>query len=273
MARTGRRLKQAPSAFRNGSECRVVMPFPNITRSAFARADRDRECRRFGSILGGDLLLEASRPSPPGNPLHDMKIPALLALTLPLLSGLVQAEIQVTSGALPATSDYDGDISMRSFDPARGVLESVTICVTAAVDRRLSAENLDSEAALIRFYDLRHGLRLALPGDDVAADPVLSIDSDVTEYGAVLAQYDTVADFGGSSGFDSGEMRTMQTVETTITNPTLIARFVGTRPIAIPLVAGGRTVVEGPANMVVRSEFRVSVRVALVYNYVATATR
>ncbi len=132
---------------------------------------------------------------------------------------------------------WSSPFSVPRFDPARGRLVRVVIDITANLGGALRVEN-GSSTATTASAELAASLRLT----SVDVPSLLATARPAVAHTVDLGPFDGTVDYAGASGRTLTPLGASQTTSTVITDPALLAGFVGTGSVRLSLRAQNASV-------------------------------
>lgn len=165
------------------------------------------------------------------------------------------------SASVPLTkTSWNRVLSIPRFDPALGMLNSATITVAAGVEGSVKVESLDNAPSTVTT---RISAKVAVTSGAqlLAAIPVAE---NVNKFTA----FDTVLDYGGTSGATYLKLTAGSTQSTTISAPSpQLAGFIGAGSVDLAVSAYSQSTGTGAANLAVSLSTFASAIVTVVYDY------
>lgn len=163
-----------------------------------------------------------------------------------------------------STTNWADSISVPKFDTSLGTLDGITFTLAGHVEGTARLENLETIPANVTV-NLSSILRLMRPdtSEIVVTIPVVS----VTE---LIAEFDTVPDFGGPSG-RTHENLAGDHSETAVSPPpdSDLVLFSGMGDIVLPVSAEGFSSGSGAGNLLLQFNTLASAEATVTYDYTA----
>ena len=172
------------------------------------------------------------------------------------------------SSSIPVTNtNWSLSVSLPKFDPAQGVLNSVTLTLDGHIEGQAAVESTDASQTTITTQ-FRADITLARPDNSVIAIVIPQVDNMVT-----LASFDGTIDFAGPSGMTFANL--MQNASQSVTSPPPIsdlALYTGVGNIVLPVTAVGTSIATGSGNVITQFTTKASAVVTIVYQFTPPIT-
>jgi hypothetical protein len=158
------------------------------------------------------------------------------------------------------TTGWNGTLSVVPFNPALGTLQAVNITVTGDINASVAAENEDSEAAAVDTQQVAT-VALAMPDN-------WQVLSAATATAAIpLGSFDGTVDYAGTSGAIDQGLTQATTATFATDDPVVLAAFLASGTVAVPISDTGTGAVTGPANLSAQLLAQGGATVTLDYTY------
>ncbi len=155
---------------------------------------------------------------------------------------------------------WSGAASLQPFNPSLGSLTQVEVRLKGQVASTVRFENLDTDPASPRL-GLNSNLLLLGPTGTVQASAPTEL------YTSVLAAYDGISDFSGTSGVSYTQRVTPATSNSTIATPASLASWTGTTPLSLRAASRGISSQEGSGNLTSSVVSQGKLEVEVIYSY------
>jgi uncharacterized repeat protein (TIGR01451 family) len=151
---------------------------------------------------------------------------AVLALVTVVNVAPAAASTQIETVTVPPTdTDYTQTVDIPQFDQANGILRSVDIELTAAVEGIMQIENLSESSDSTGTVTLAATITVSSVDDpSVTVTPAFPADDEAF----ALEIFDGTIDFAGPSGMSFPDLNGSDSVTATFTDPADLAVFIGT---------------------------------------------
>jgi hypothetical protein len=178
-----------------------------------------------------------------------MKLRHLSTATL-LALGLTAAHADTLSYSSTAVAldytDWSSFADLQQFDPAKGLLQQVTLTLFADLSGTAKGESTNSTAATLTL-DLKATLSLANPNDLgtvlVQATPLVSSVFHAS------AKDGNSKDYAGTAGITFANLGASVSQQASFSDALTLGLFTGTGTLLLPFSAVGESIAAGPANM------------------------
>lgn len=193
-------------------------------------------------------------------------IGAFVATLLVAVPSTASAAFQVWTDSIPvASTNWSGAMSVPLFDPSLGTLTSVVVTLDGSVEGSAAYESLDASPSTV-FLDLQATIKLTKPDTTtlVQVIPVASVSAGATAF-------DSVIDFGGTSGGSFTGLSGTASDTSTFTSPVDLALFTGIGTISLPASATGASNGSGPGNLITSFSNSAGAGLTVRYNYTLTS--
>ncbi|MEB3278595.1 MAG: PEP-CTERM sorting domain-containing protein [Lyngbya sp.] len=166
------------------------------------------------------------------------------------------------SFGLATTDIKDALLSVEKFDSSLGILKSVKVTFDGQIVGNAKVENLDAKDQTLTF-DLSGNLQLMGPEVlgtlfDEKANKADSLDA---------TAFDSVIDFGGTSGGSFTGLTALASGEKTYTDQSILSAFMGNGNIDFLFSAFTESTVKGAANIASIINTQGGAMVSVVYEY------
>ncbi len=163
------------------------------------------------------------------------------------------------------TTNWSASATVPKFDPALGVLQSVSFELRGDVLGSAAIESLDAQPSTVTT-DYQAALTLTRPDNSLI---VVSIPTQ--QFVDNLSAFDGVADFAGTSGVTHGNISTSKTEFVTSSSALDLALFTGTSgnpgSIVLPISAAGSSNASGSGNLITQFLTDAGASVTVCYSY------
>ena len=192
-----------------------------------------------------------------------MFTPCWLALAVLMLACSAGAEIVSYTGFIPGdTTNWTYDVSLPRFDPALGVLESVTFTLCGEVYGIASFESLAPASSSISL-DLSASIALDCPGAtaELLVEPTMVMVESV-------GPYDGLLDWEGASGRRLGFRADRSENTRSEVLLTDLEGYIGKGSIIVPVSANAVSRISGPGNLQSDITTIAEADVTVAYDYI-----
>jgi hypothetical protein len=164
----------------------------------------------------------------------------------------------------PATqTNFNLNGVLQQFDPSLGTLQSVEIQHAGSITSEIKVENLSTDSTSHITGNVSGTLNLVAPG----VNDNLAISGSAGSFDA--AKYDTLTDFGGTSGTSFGQKTASNSDTITVTDPTALAAYIGTGTVAVTEAANATSSATGGGNLEVNVASTAQATITVIYHYKA----
>lgn len=177
---------------------------------------------------------------------------------------LAKAATVTYSASIPLTStNWVGQsLTISQFDPALGVLDSVSFTLNGHVEGTAKFESHDATASEVTSQ-ISATIRIRRPDDNSIIVQVIPLAEQTYQ----VAAYDGIPDWGGTSGKTYSDFANASDSDTLLSN---LGIFLGTGTITLPIGASGASYATGPGNIEQSFATQASASAFVIYNYTPT---
>ena len=195
----------------------------------------------------------------------------VIATTTTNSAGQYQFTERNVNTNVPASSTYQVDFALSKtdathsgtlaqFDPTLGTLTSVDLIATGSTSTHVVMENMNDQSATVKA-EVNADIRYNIGGTILQAAPT-------TTQTATLQGFDGQADLKGASSKDFGNIALSGTFnQTSLTNASDLAAFIGTGTVNVAQDAKATTCSCGPGNLLSLVNTQAQGSVKVVYHY------
>lgn len=186
---------------------------------------------------------------------------ALLAAQLGTAQAAIETTSFTTAANLPTGTSF---LELQQFDPTRGWLQQVSLRLTAGLTGTAKAEAMESGGLVT--LTLQSSIAVQLPGEDASAMLTLAPQA---QRSFTASSYDGLRNFAGTSGTTfavTGDAAT-QTGTYSFDEGAMLAWFMGTETMRLPVLTAKRNSVTGPANLRFSTASQNSLTATVTYTY------
>ncbi|MDH4391492.1 MAG: choice-of-anchor E domain-containing protein [Aquabacterium sp.] len=188
---------------------------------------------------------------------------ALLAAQLGTAQADIRTESFTTTAGLPTGASF---LDLQQFDTSKGWLQQVSLTLTAHLTGTAKAEAMGS-GGLITLA-LQSNITVQLPGEDTSAMLTLAPRAQST---FAASNYDGLRNFAGTSGTTLTVTEGTATATETYSfdESAMLAWFMGTEVMRLPVMTAKLNSVTGPANLRFSTASQNSLFASVAYTYMA----
>jgi hypothetical protein len=187
-----------------------------------------------------------------------------LAITLSLALGVGAHARVITHSATkaPTFTDWSDTLLVPQFDPTWGTLTLVEWQVAAHIEATHQFENRSSSPATISST-----IDALMSYTDLAPGGTVHQIHPTDTYSDLVARYDNLFDYGGTSGRTSSRLTGDLTSNWSSADPGYLAWYVGPGNIGIGVLADGQGIGSGSGSMNYQYACRADADVTVTYTY------
>ena len=155
---------------------------------------------------------------------------------------------------------WSGQVPVNAFNPSLGTLTQVDLKVNGQITSTVKVENLDTDNSNAKF-SLNNKLFVLGPGG------TLEGVAPTGQYNANLSAYDGAADFGGTSGYNTGAQTSQVSAYSTVSAISGLNAWTGAGTVNLRAAARGTSVQESNTNLMSSITTQGRLDLEVIYTY------
>ena len=176
----------------------------------------------------------------------------------------IETAPQIVSLA-PQTTGWNSVAKFEKFNPALGDLFRVNIKLTSKMTGDMAFENLGSTGGFLTADQYNFVAVRLLDGAYIAG-----LETRLTK-SMTLSKFDGIGDFAGASGEEIEDRVQEKTTHGSISDAARLHEFEGDGFISLPVISRGRSVIDGPGNLMFDLAAIADATIELRYTYFTDA--